>query len=108
MKNHKKVLAMFLGTMMAVSALAGCSSAQTTNGSSASSGSTSASAEQGASASASADEAANTELSGTLKLYGPGLFTDVGPDGNTDIVTGVSRPGYNEVLERWNELYPNV
>ena len=108
MKNHKKVLAMFLGTMMAVSALAGCSSAETTNGSSASSGSSSASAEQGASASASAGEAANTELSGTLKLYGPGLFTDVGPDGNTDIVTGVSRPGYNEVLERWNELYPNV
>lgn len=50
----------------------------------------------------------NTELSGTLKLYGPGLFTDVGPDGSTDIVTGISKPGYNEVVKRWNELYPNV
>ena len=41
-------------------------------------------------------------------MYGPGLFTDVGLDGSTDIVTGISKPGYSVVLERWKELYPNV
>ena len=111
MKNYKRVLAMLMGTMMAVSALAGCSGTDSQNGSSASADSSvteSKQDEQTTPADDSSGGAANTELSGTLKLYGPGLFTDVGPDGNTDIVTGVSRPGYNEVLERWKELYPNV
>lgn len=53
-------------------------------------------------------EQVNTELTGTLRMYGPGLFDDVGPDGTVDIVTGISKPGYSEVVERWNELYPNV
>ncbi len=51
---------------------------------------------------------ANAEESGVLRLYGPGLFASVGPDGTTDVVTGVTKPGYNEVIARWNELYPNV
>lgn len=46
--------------------------------------------------------------SATLKLYGPGLFTEVGADGTTDLISGLERPGYNELIERWNELYPNV
>jgi multiple sugar transport system substrate-binding protein len=44
----------------------------------------------------------------TLKMYGPGLFTEVGEDGTTDMVTGLERPGYKVLVERWNELYPNV
>lgn len=44
----------------------------------------------------------------TLKLYGPGLFTAVGAEGSTDLVTGTQKPGYQVVIDRWNELYPNV
>lgn len=49
-----------------------------------------------------------SEVEATLKMYGPGLFTSVGETGNTDIVTGISKPGYEVVVERWNQLYPNV
>ncbi len=48
------------------------------------------------------------ELEGTLRMYGPGLFTEVGAEGTVDIVSGLERPGYDKLLERWNELYPNV
>ncbi len=44
----------------------------------------------------------------TLKLAGPGLFTDVGENGTTDLVTGDMKRGYKEVIDRWNEIYPNV
>lgn len=50
----------------------------------------------------------NSQLSGTLKMYGPGLFADVGQDGNVDMITGVTKPGYQVVIDRWKELYPNV
>lgn len=57
-------------------------------------------------------EAASGEISAdtvaTLKLAGPGLFTDVGENGSTDLVTGEMKPGYKEVIDRWNELYPNI
>lgn len=52
-------------------------------------------------------EGQNTE-EGLLRLYGPGLFTAVGAGGTTDLVTGINKPGYQEVIDRWNELYPNV
>ncbi len=42
----------------------------------------------------------------TLNVYGPGLFT-TGEDGQTDLVSGISQPGYDVIVERWNELYPN-
>lgn len=34
------------------------------------------------------------EYEGTLRMMGPGLFNDVGPDGVTDFLTGRSKPGY--------------
>lgn len=43
----------------------------------------------------------------TLNLYGPGVFTDTGADGAIDLISGVEKPGYNKLIERWNELYPN-
>lgn len=43
----------------------------------------------------------------TLSLYGPGVFTGVGEEGSLDLISGVEKPGYNELIERWNELYPN-
>lgn len=53
-------------------------------------------------------QGAGGEFSGTLKMYGPGLFADVGLDGTIDMITGVKKPGYQVVIDRWNELYPNV
>ena len=53
----------------------------------------------------------NTELDQsqeiTLDIVGPGLF-EYGEDGAADLATGLYRPGYGEIAERWNELYPNV
>ena len=49
---------------------------------------------------------ANTEL--TLTLYGPGLFATTGENGSIDLTSGITTPGYNEVVSRWNEFYPNV
>jgi len=54
-----------------------------------------------------ADEVVSEE-SGVLKMYGPGLFASVGEDGVTDVITGTHKPGYSVLVDRWNELYPNV
>lgn len=48
------------------------------------------------------------DITATLRLSGPGLFTSVGEDGSVDLVTGAQKPGYKEVIARWNEIYPNV
>lgn len=44
----------------------------------------------------------------TLTLYGAGLFADTGADGSIDLSSGIQKPGYNEIITRWNEFYPNV
>lgn len=114
MRKLDKFLALALGTAMTVSAVAGCGSTTATETPATEAAKETVAAEASA-AETTADDAgaaeaveANTEFSGTLRMYGPGLFTDVGPDGTTDIVTGISKPGYNVVVERWKELYPNV
>lgn len=119
MKNYKKVLAMILGMAMTVSLFAGCGNSGKENEESAPK-TENAPAQEASEAEPKEEEAPEEEtqeadnaetsagFSGTLKLYGPGLFTDVGPDGNTDIVTGVSKPGYSVVVDRWKELYPDV
>lgn len=43
----------------------------------------------------------------TLNVYGAGIFTTTGADGAIDLISGREIPGYNELLARWNELYPN-
>lgn len=52
----------------------------------------------------------NTELDlteeVTLDIYGPGTFSEA--DDTTDLISGLTKPGYNAIIERWNELYPNV
>lgn len=115
MKNYKKILAMILGTVMTVSMLAGCGGsdssqtqapAETVKETVADAAESTAQTAEAEAGTQSAE--ANTEFSGTLKLYGPGLFTTVGEEGSTDIVTGISKPGYNVVIDRWKELYPNV
>lgn len=48
---------------------------------------------------------ANSET--TLTVFGPGAFTS-GSEDTTDLISGRTKPGYHVVVERWNELYPNV
>ena len=52
--------------------------------------------------------ALNEDEKVTLHLYGTANFVDVGPNGVTDLVSGVEMPGYNELIGYWNELHPNV
>lgn len=44
----------------------------------------------------------------TLNIIGPGVFATVTETGVLDLVSGVQRPGYEEVIARWNELHPHV
>lgn len=52
----------------------------------------------------------NTELDQsapiTLNVFGPGAFSNA--EGSTDLVSGLFRPGYNDIIARWHEFYPNV
>lgn len=52
------------------------------------------------------NESLNLDEEVTLSIYGPGLFAS-GADGVEDITTGLFKTGYNELVARWNELYPN-
>lgn len=54
------------------------------------------------------DSGIASDVEATLRLYGPGLFTSVTETGAVDVVTGIEKPGYEVVVKRWNELYPNV
>ena len=45
---------------------------------------------------------------GTLRMMGPGLFSDVGEDGVTDLVSGLEKPGYKELIDMFNAEYPDV
>lgn len=44
----------------------------------------------------------------TLRLMGPGLLGSQGESGALDMVTGLETPGYNVIIDRWEELHPNV
>lgn len=49
----------------------------------------------------------DTETPITLTLYGPGdMFAS--EEDSLDIITGATKPGYHVIVERWNELHPNV
>ncbi len=104
--KYRKITALALGAAMMMSLLAGCASAPAAAPAE-SAPAQEAAVEENAGEAAPAESADAEEVT-TLKLYGPGLFTDVGPDGTTDIVTGISKPGYSVVVDRWNELHPNV
>lgn len=114
--KRKTLTAAMLTTALMASLLGGCAKSDSTSGQTeatqaAQTAGTSAAGTSAASTSAesvAAQEQGNTEWSGTLKLYGPGLFSSVGLDGNVDIITGAKKPGYQVVIDRWNELYPNV
>jgi len=44
----------------------------------------------------------------TLRLFGPGLFAEVTRTGALDLITGLTRPGYEVVINRWAEVRPDV
>lgn len=111
----RKKTAVILAACLAVTSLAGCSGSAENQTSAAAETTTEKAAEIESSAENPGTEGAQEQEGGiskdtvaTLRLYGPGLFTTVGEDGSEDLVTGVKRPGYSEVIARWNELYPNI
>lgn len=112
--KRKTLTAAMLTTALMASLLGGCAKSDSTSGQTEATQATQAAQTAGTSAagtsaeSVAVQEQGNTEWSGTLKLYGPGLFSSVGLDGNVDIITGAKKPGYQVVIDRWNELYPNV
>lgn len=44
----------------------------------------------------------------TLTIYGPSVFSESGETGAIDAITGETTMGYDKLVERWNELHPNV
>ena len=107
----KRVTAVMMAGVMAASMLAGCSTENSSETTAAVPETTAEAVSSDAAETETAGESAgegNTELSGTLKMYGPGLFAEVGQDGTMDMITGVEKPGYQVVMDRWKELYPNV
>ena len=112
----KRGYCLMMAAVLAASWLAGCSGSSS-NGSgtdavkdqsSQTTSQTSADTESTKETGAEETQGAGSEFSGTLKMYGPGLFADVGQDGTIDMITGVKKPGYQMVIDRWEELYPNV
>ncbi len=53
------------------------------------------------------NESLDTSKEVTLNVFGPGIFA-VGEEGVTDLVSGIFKPGYKDIIARWNEFYPNV
>lgn len=49
-----------------------------------------------------------TEEPITLRLYGTANFIDQGEEGVMNLITGTETPGYNVIIQRWEELHPNV
>lgn len=106
---RKKLLSVMMVASMVLTSLAGCGgtteSAPTTVAPTKADQTTAAQTETTAEATA---QDGNNQFSGTLKMYGPGLFSTVGVDGSVDMITGAEKPGYQVVIDRFKELYPNV
>lgn len=101
----KKLIAMLLALVMVLS-MAACGASDNTETTAP------AAAETAAAETPAAEDTADNGLDPnekvTLTLYGTANFIDVGPDGTVDLVSGVEMPGYNELIAKWNEKYPNV
>lgn len=103
----KKMVSLVLTGVMAIGLLGGCgmggggaseSQLQTSQGT----GEEKAQSSQAEGAGLSEDEQV------TLHLFGPGLLSTVGENGSMDLISGLELPGYKVVVDRWNELHPNV
>lgn len=107
---RKRSLAILMAGLMILTSVTGCSSGngETQGETAASTSETVSEQEESQETAGEATGEGNQELTGTLKMYGPGLFAEVGQEGSIDMITGVEKPGYQVVIDRWNELYPNV
>ena len=103
----KKHLALLMGTVIAAGLLSGCgSSGDETKAAE----STAVAADQTQASQTAQVEAAEgdsgSEEEITLRVYGPGLFAEQGENGSLDMITGEETPGYDVVINKWNELHP--
>ncbi len=103
MKISRKLLSLVLVLSMAVTLLYGCSSTKKSEETVKKEDTQSTTTTE-----ASKDTTAKSDTPITLKLFGPGLFTGLTETGSIDLVSGIELPGYEVVVKRWNELYPNV
>lgn len=100
----KKLIALLLALVMVLT-MAACGAKEETPAETQAPATAAAPAETAA---AEADNGLDPNEKVTLHLYGTANFIDVGPDGMIDLVSGVEMPGYNELIAKWNEKYPNV
>ncbi len=103
MKISRKLLSLVLVLSMAVTLLYGCSSTKESEETVKKEDTQSSTQTE-----ASKDTPAKSDTPVTLKLFGPGLLTELTETGSIDLVSGIELPGYEVLVKRWNELYPNV
>lgn len=109
MKTMKKFMSILLCAAMVISLSACSAKSETEKDSEVTAQSTSTESADTTQAAVNSDgDSVVSDVSATLKIAGPGLFTSVGETGTTDLVSGIKLPGYDVVVKRWNELYPNV
>lgn len=105
---QKRFMAATMVMVMAMTVLTGCGGAAESTEATTEVKTEATSAMQAETTVAEEKKEGNTEFSGTLKMYGPGLFSAVGLEGSMDMITGAEKPGYQIVIDRFKELYPNV
>lgn len=103
MKISRRLLSLVLVLSMAVTLLYGCSSTKESEESIKKEDTQSETKTEG-----SDDTEVKSDTPITLKLFGPGLLTELTEAGSIDLISGIELPGYEVLIKRWNELYPNV
>ena len=101
----KQLLSITLAGAMTAGLLAGCAAPAASAPAAAPATETK---EEEAAPAAEAASGLDESESFTLNLLGPGLLSSQGETGALDMVTGLETPGYNVIVDRWNELHPNV
>ena len=105
----KKHLALLMGTVIAAGLLSGCGSSGDETKAAESTGVAADQTQASQTAQVEAAEGdSGSEEEITLRVYGPGLFAEQGENGSLDMITGEETPGYDVVINKWNELHPNV
>lgn len=97
----RKMVSLLMAGVIASGMLAGC-------GSGSGSGADSQTQAPAGTAQGESGSQATAEEEVTLHLFGPGLLSTVGENGSIDLISGLEMPGYQVIVDRWNELHPNV
>lgn len=117
-KSLKSILACITATVFVSSTLIGCSStSNTANSQSDSSSQAETSSQSETTTQEKIETEPQTEVTGnaldtetpiTLTVYGPSIFSDSGETGAINAITGETTMGYEVIIERFQELHPNV